>query len=322
MRFPAAVILLGCLAMAFTGPSAAQQGFPSKPIRFLIPYPPGGGTTVVAHLISPKLQELWGQPVIVDNRAGGNTIIGHDALLRLPADGHAIVMSSSTFLLNSILVKVPYDSFKDFTPVTTLYNSEQVLTLSPKVPATTLKEFIAYAKARPGELNYATISSGGSTHLAAELLNMMAGIKTQQVNYKGAGPALTDQVGGQVQIAFTAPAAAINFIKSGQLRALAITGDKRTPALAQVPTFAEAGLPGFEATIWFGVQARAGTPKDIVERLAADLARVIRIPEISERMVAEATEPYTMTPDAFAARMRKERAEYERIVKLAHIVVD
>ena len=322
MRFPTAATLLGCLLVAFAGSSAAQQGFPSKPIRFIIPYPPGGGTTVVAHLISPKLTELWGQPVIVDNRPGGNTIIGHDALLRLPPDGHAIVMSSSSFLLNSILAKLPYDSFKDFAPVTTLYISEQVLTLSNKVPASNLKELIAYAKAHPGELNYATVSSGGSTHLASELLNMMAGIKTQQVNYKGAGPALTDQIGGQVQLSFTAPAAAINYIRSGQLRAIAITGDKRTPALSQVPTFAEAGLPGFEATIWFGVQARAGTPKEIVERLAADLARVIKMPDISEKMVNEATEPHTMTPDAFAARMQAERVVWERVIKTARIVVE
>ncbi len=309
-------------AMSVVSSWCGAQGFPSKPIRFIIPYPPGGGTTVVAHLIGPKLSEMWGQPVIIDNRPGGNTIIGHDALLKLPADGHAFVMSSSTFLLNSILVKVPYDSFKDFAPVTTLYNSEQVLTLSPKVPANTLKEMIAFAKAHPGELNYATVSSGGSTHLAAEMLNMQAGIKTQQVNYKGAGPALTDQMGGHVQLSFTAPAAAINYIKSGQLKALGISGNKRTPALPDVPTFAEAGLPGMDVTIWFGVQARAGAPKEIVDRLATDLARVIKMPDITEKMINEATEPYTMTPDAFAARMKTERATYEKIIKTANIHVD
>ena len=310
----AAPIAAACVLATFPAWCAAQ-GFPSKPVRFIIPYPPGGGTTVVAHLLSPKLTELWGQPVVVDNRPGGNTIIGHDALLKLPADGHAIVMSSSTFLLNALLAKLPYDPFKDFTPITTLYNSEQVLTISPKVPASSLKELIALAKSKPGELNYATVSSGGSTHIAAELLNMMAGIKTQQVNYKGAGPALTDEISGVVQLSFTAPAAAINFIKSGRLRAIAISGDKRTPALAEVPTFAEAGLPGFEATIWFGVQARAGTPKEIVNRLAGDLARVVNQPDISEKMVNEATAPYTMTPEAFAARMKADMVTFERIIR-------
>ena len=311
-----------CALATFSAFCSAQDAFPNRPIRFIIPYPPGGGTTVVAHLLGPKLSGIWGQPVVVENRPGGNTIIGHDALLKLPPDGHAIVMSSSTFLLNSLLAKLPYDSFKDFAPVTTLYISEQVLTLSPKVPANTLKELIALAKARPGELHYATVSSGGSTHVAAELLNMMAGIKTQQVNYKGAGRALIDQIGGHVELSFTAPAAAINHIKSGKLKALAISGSKRTPALSEVPTFAEAGLPGFEATIWFGVQARAGTPKDVVERLAADLARVVKMPDISEKMLNEATEPHTMTPDAFAARMKADKVTFERIIKQANITID
>jgi len=324
MKFSTAVarILSVCALVSLAGSAVAQQSFPSKPIRFIIPYPPGGGTTVVAHLISPKLSEIWGQPVVVDNRPGGNTIIGHDALLRFPPDGHAIVMSSSTFLLNALLAKLPYDPFRDFAPVTTLYNSEQVLTISPKVPANNLKELIALAKSKPGELNYATVSSGGTTHIAAELLNMMAGIKTQQVNYKGAGPALTDEISGVVQLSFTAPAAAINYIKSGRLKAIAISGDKRTPALPQVPTFAEAGLPGFEATIWFGVQARAGTPNEIINRLSSDLARVIKQPDISEKMVNEATAPYTMTPEAFAARMKADMATFERIIKTANIKLD
>ena len=321
MRFSgaAARIALACVLTVFSGWSAAQQAFPSKPIRFIIPYPPGGGTTVVAHLIGPKLTEIWGQPVVVENRPGGNTVIGHDALLRLPPDGHAIVMSSSTFVLNSLLLRLPYDPLKDFAPVTTLYNSQQVLTITPSLPANNLKELIALAKSRPGQLNYATVSTGGSTHLAAELLNMMAGIKTQQVNYKGAGPALTDQMSGQVQLSFTAPAAALNYIKSGKLRAIAISGEKRTPALSEVPTFAEAGLPGFEATLWFGVQAHGGTPKAIVNRLSTDLARVINLPDIRGKMVNQATEPDVMTPEAFAARIKADTVTYARVIKTANI---
>jgi tripartite-type tricarboxylate transporter receptor subunit TctC len=315
-------IALACVLVVFAGGSAAQQAFPSKPIRFIIPYPPGGGTTIVAHLIGPKLTEIWGQPVVVENRPGGNTVIGHDAMLRLPPDGHGIVMSSSTFVLNALLLKLPYEPFKDFAPVTTLYNSQQVLTVTPSLPANNLKELIALAKSKPGELNYATVSSGGSTHLASELLNMMAGIKTQQVNYKGAGPALTDQMSGHVQLAFTAPAAALSFIKSGKLRAIAISGDKRTPALAQVPTFAEAGLPGFEATLWFGVQTHGGTPKETVSRLSSDLARVINQPDISEKLVAQATEPYTMTPERFAARIKGDTTTYARVIKAANIKIE
>ena len=315
------IALTGGLA-GFAGVCAAQQAFPGKPIHFIIPYPPGGGTTVVAHLIGPKLTEMWGQPVVVENRPGGNTVIGHEALLRLPPDGHAIVMSSSTFVLNSLLLRLPYDPFKDFAPVTTLYNSQQVLTMTPSIPANSLKELIALAKSRPGELNYATVSSGGMTHLASELLNMMAGIKTQQVNYKGAGPALTDQMSGHVQLSFTAPAAALSYIKSGKLRAIAISGDKRTPALSDVPTFAEAGLPGFEATLWFGVQAHGGTPKAVVTRLSTDLARVINLPDISEKLVNQATEPYVMTPERFAARIKADTTTYARVIKTANIKVE
>ena len=315
------IALVGGLAI-FAGLCAAQQAFPSKPIHFIIPYPPGGGTTVVAHLIGPKLTEIWGQPVIVENRPGGNTVIGHEGLLRLPPDGHAIVMSSSTFVLNSLLLRLPYDPFKDFAPVTTLYNSEQVLTMTPSLPANNLKELIALAKSRPGELNYATVSSGGTTHLASELLNMMAGIKTQQVNYKGAGPALTDQMSGHVQLSFTAPAAALNYIKSGKLRAIAISGEKRTPALSEVPTFAEAGLPGFEATLWFGVQAHGGTPKAIINRLSTDLARVITLPDISEKLVNQATQPHVMTPERFAARIEADTTTYARVIKTANIKIE
>lgn len=321
-RSAATRIALACSLMVFASWCAAQQAFPSKPIRFLIPFPPGGGTTIVAHLIGPKLTEIWGQPVVVENRPGGNTVIGHEALLRSPPDGHTIVMSTSSFVLNSLFLKLPYEPFKDFAPVTTLYNSEQVLTITPSLPANNLKELIALAKSKPGQLNYATVSSGGTTHLAAELLNMMAGIKTQQVNYKGAGPALTDQMSGHVQLSFTAPAAALSYIRSGKLRAIAISGEKRTPALPEVPTFAEAGLPGMDVTLWFGVQAHGGTPKEIVNRLSTDLARVINLPDISEKMVSQATQPYVMTPERFAARMRAEKETYARVIKTANIKIE
>ncbi len=311
--------VVALLALAFSVTNVLAQSYPSKPIRFIIPFPPGGGTTMVAHLIGPKLSEIWGQPVVVENRPGGNTVIGHEALLRLPPDGHAIVMSTSAFVLNSLFLRLPYDSVKDFAPVTTLYNSEQVLTITPSLPANNLKELIALAKSHPGAFHYATVSAGGTTHLASELLNMMAGINTQQVNYKGAGPALTDQMGGHVQLAFTAPAAALSYIKSGKLRAIAISGEKRTPALSEVPTFAEAGLPGFEATLWFGVQVHGGTPKAIINRLSADLARVITLPDIGEKMLNEATDPYVMTPEKFAARIQADAVTYARVIKTANI---
>ena len=315
-------LALPCMMAMLSGVSFAQQGFPDKPIRFIVPFPPGGGSGIVAHMLGPKLTEVWGQPVVVENRPGGNTVIGHEALLRLPPDGHAFVVSTPSFMLSAMFQKLSYDPYKDFAPLTTLYNSEQVLTAAPSLPARNLKELIALAKSRPGELNYATVGSGGTTHIASELLNMMAGINTRQVNYKGAGPALVDQIAGHVQMSFTAPAAALSHIKSGKIRGIAITGDKRTPAMSEVPTFAEAGLPGFEGTIWFGVQAHGATPRAIVNRLAADISRVITRPDISEALVQQATQPYVMTPEAFAARIRSDAESYARVIKSANIKVE
>ena len=312
-------IALPCMLALMPGVGSAQQAFPGKPIQFIVPFPPGGGSGIVAQMLSPRLSEIWGQPVVVQNRPGGNTVIGHEALLRLPPDGHAFVISTPSFLLTGLFQKLSYDPFKDFAPLTTLYNSEQVLTVTPSLPAQNLRELIALAKSRPGELNYATVGSGGTTHLASELLNLMAGIKTTQVNYKGAGPALVDQMAGHVQMSFTAPSAALAHIRSGKVRAIAITGDKRTPALAEVPTFAEAGLPGFEGTLWFGVQAHGRTPRAIVNRLSTDIATVIMRPDISEAMVKQATQPYVMTPEAFGARIRSDAGSYARIIKSANI---
>lgn len=319
-RFNAAGrIALPCLLALLSGAAFAQQGFPDKPIRFIVPFPPGGGSGIVTQMLGPKLSEIWGQPVVVENRPGGNTVIGHEAILRLPADGHAFVVSTPSFMLSAMFQKISYDPYKDFAPLTTLYNSEQVLTVAPSLPARNLKELIALAKSKPGELNYATVGSGGTTHIASELLNLMAGINTKQINYKGAGPALVDQVGGHVQMSFTAPAAALSHIKSGKIRAIAITGDKRTPAMSDVPTFAEAGLPGFEGTIWFGVQAHGATPRPIVNRLSADISRIIMRPDISEALVQQATQPYVMTPEAFAARIRADADMYSRVIKQANI---
>ena len=312
IALPSMMALLSC-------PGFAQQGFPDKPIRFIVPFAPGGGSGIVAQMLAPKFTEIWGQPVIVESRPGGNTVIGHEALLRLPPDGHAFVISTPSFMLSAMFQKLSYDPYKDFAPLTTLYNSEQVLTVAPSLPARNLKELIALAKSKPGELNYATVGSGGSTHIASELLNMMAGINTRQVNYKGAGPALVDQIAGHVQMSFTAPAAALTHIKSGKVRAIAITGDKRTPAMSEVPTFAEAGLPGFEGTIWFGVQAHGATPRAIVNRLSADISRVIMRPDISEALVAQATQPFVMTPEAFGARIRSDAEISARIIKSANI---
>ncbi len=332
MKTLAAVARIGIASMLFAcaGLAVADPPYPSKPIRFIIPYPPGGGTSIVARLVGQKLTESWGQAVVVDNRGGGGTVIGTEALVNSHPDGYTILMVSSTHVLSPLLIQTPYDVIKDFAPVTTLYRSELMLVVNPAVPANTLQELIALAKANPGKLNYATVGGVGTTRVAGEMLNTMAGIKLQNINYRGAGPALSDLVGGHVQASFVAPVAAMPFLtksdkagdKAPSLRAIAVTGEKRVAALPDVPTFAEAGLPGFDMTIWFGVVAPAGTPKEIVAKLAAEFARIMALPDIKEKLASEGLEPSVTSPDQFAALMKTDMAKFAKIVKEANITAE
>jgi len=315
-------IVTVAVLMGLAGFAAAQQPYPNKPIRFIVPYPPGGSGTIVAHLLGQKLSESWGQPVVVDNRPGGDTIIGTQALLNYPPDGHTILLTTPNHVLQPLLRTVPFDPIKDFAPVTPLYSSEQALLINSSVPANNLQEFIAYAKSRPGQLNYATVATGGTTHLAAEQFNIMAGLKTQQVNYKGSAQALTDLVGGQVQMSFDIPQGALPHIKTGRLKALAVSGETRLATLPQVPTFTEAGLPGFYARISFGVLVRAGTPKEIIDKLAIEIARIMAMPEIKENLLSQAMEPFISTPEQFAAMMKADMARYAGIIKTANIKLE
>ena len=314
-------LILGAM-LAWTFSAAAQQAYPNKPIRFISPYPPGGSTTIMARLIGQKLTEHWGQQVLVDNRPGGNTIIGSEALVRSPPDGHTILLTANTHSINPNLLALPYDSIKDFAPVATVTSSEMVLVLHPSLSANNLQEFIALAKSRPGQFNYASVGTGGTQHLAGELFNVVTGTQMHHIPYKGAGQALPDLVGGQVQLAFMSPLNAIPHIKTGQLRAIAITGENRLPALPQVPTFIEAGLPGFEMRLWFGVLAPAGTPKEIIDKLATELARILAMPDIKERLAGLGMEPFISTPDQFAALIKADIAKFARIIKTANIKLE
>ncbi|MBL8289209.1 MAG: tripartite tricarboxylate transporter substrate binding protein [Rubrivivax sp.] len=302
--------------------AAVAQGFPNKTVRFVVPYPPGGGTSIVAQLLSHKLKDKWGQAVVVDNRPGASGIIGASDVLRSAADGHTLLLASSTHVINPLLMSTPYDSIKDFAPVLSLYSSELVLVVNPALPARNLQEFIALAKASPGKFNYASVSAGGTTHLAGEMLNVMAEIKTHHVAYKGAGPALTDLIGGQVEFSFAAPVAALPFITNGRLKALAVTGDARVPAIPQVPTFAEAGMPGFQARLWFGFIAKAGTPPALVDKLAADIGAVMDTPEMKERLLSLGLDRFVNGPEAYGALMKADLARYADLVKKANIKLE
>jgi tripartite-type tricarboxylate transporter receptor subunit TctC len=317
LRFSAVLILAWPVSVI------AEGSYPTRPIRFISPFAPGGSTTAVARFIGPKLTESWGQQVIVDNRPGGNTIIGTQTLARSTPDGYTIMMATNTLvIMPSFVPKLPYDPIKDFAPIGNVYRSEFVLVINPSLAANNLREFIALAKSKPGQLNYATTGAGGSGHLANEMMNMIAGIKTQHVPYKGAGPALLDLIAGQVQIFINNPLTVIPHIKSGRIRAIAVTGASRLPALPQVPTFTEGGLPGLDVSPWFCVLAPAGTPKAIINKLSTEIARIVALPDTREFLDKQGMVPFSSTPEQLAALMKTDMARWAKVIKAANIKLE
>src|SRR3972149_3472189 len=277
------ILTVAALA-AFSGALAAQQNYPHKPIRWITPYPPGGSTTALSRLIGEKLSEAFGQNVIIDNRPGGNTLIGAVAVAKATPDGYTILLGGNTQIVLNLLMRPPYDIFKDFAPVTILAKTNYILVVNPALPVNDLQEFIAYARARPGQLNVASVASGSSQHLMGELFNILTGIKMQHIPYRGGQQGIIDLMGGSVQASFSNAINVIPHIANGRLKGLAITGDKRRAALPQLPTYAEAGLPGYDPKNWQGILAPAGTPGAIVTRLSAEVAKILAMPEIREKL--------------------------------------
>ena len=317
-----AILLLGVAAAA-----QAQMDYPSKPIRMVVPFPPGGTPNTLARMVGQRFTDSWGQPVLVDNRPGANTVIGTDAVAKAAPDGYTLLSMSSAHITTPLLVPTPYDAIRDFSAVATLAASEFVMVTYAGVPAASLREFIALAASKPGQLNYASSGNGGAPHLAGELMNLTAGIKLQHIPYKGMGPAVTDLLGGQVQIAFAPPSNFIAHIKTGKLKALAISGDSRSQALPQVPmrqvpTFAEAGMPGFEARAWYGILGPAGMPREIVGKLSAEVAAMLAQPDMREKLASQGADPLVSTPERFAAMMRADSARLTKVVKAANIKLE
>lgn len=311
-----------CTVLLFmaTGVSHAQQDYPNRPIRWIIPYAPGGATTVLGRLFGDKLTAAWGQQVIVDNRPGGNTILGSEAMVRAAPDGHTLLLPTTTHVINAVLIpKLPYDSHKDFAPVATLVAYEPVLFLHPSIPANTLKEFIAFAKARPGQLNYGTAGTGGATHLGCEYFNMLAGVKSQLVPYKGTAPSVVALLSGEVHWLISAPSTLIAHVKARKLKAIAVGGATRLASLPQAPTFSEGGLPAYELKGWYSVMAPAATPRAIIDKLSAEIGRIAQSPEIRERLTAQEMEPFFNSAGQFAALLKSETVKYASIVKAAKI---
>jgi len=305
------------LLCAFTFSAACAQPYPIKPVRLVVTYTAGGPADIAARALAQKLAEMWGQQVVVDNRAGAGGIIGTELVAKAAPDGYTLLHGTAAgLIINPLLVKkLPYDTFRDFAPVSMVVIVPQLLVTHPALPATTLKELIALAKARPGALNYASVGIGSPNHLGMELLKSMAGIDMVHVPYKGATPAMADLIAGQVQLAFNGMASVLPQIASGKMKAIAIGSARRSPAAPDVPTVAEAGLPGFEYVAWNGNFAPAGTPAALVNRLSADIRKALAAPDVVQRLASLGSEPGGNTPAEFAAYVKADHARWARVVQ-------
>jgi tripartite-type tricarboxylate transporter receptor subunit TctC len=296
--------------------STYAQPYPSKPVRIIVPFPAGGAGDVLARVLAQKMNESWNQPVVVDNRPGAGTIIASEVVAKAAPDGYTILSCWESVAINVTLYsKLPYDQLRDFAPVSLTASLPLLLMANNSVPANSVKELIALAKAKPRQINFASFGTGSSSHLAAELFKTMAGVDMNHVPYKGAPPAITDLVAGQVQIFFSGLPPGLPFVKSGKAKGLAVTSAQRTPLLPDVPTVAESGLTGYEAISWSGVLVPAATPRDVIARLNAELTRILQLPDVKERLANLGFEPLTSTPEQFAAFLRTEISKWGKVVK-------
>jgi tripartite-type tricarboxylate transporter receptor subunit TctC len=303
--------------------TAAAQSYPSKPVRMIASSSPGSAVDIVARIVAQKLGEQLGQQVIVDNRAGAGGNLGAELAAKSAPDGYTLFMGTPAHAINTGLYrKLNYDLTRDFAAVSQVTSGQYVIVVHPSLPVKSVKELIALARTRPGQLNYASAGSGNATHLAGELFDSAAKVKLVHVPYKGSGPALTDLVGGQVQLMFCNLTAALPQVKTGRIRALAVTGRTRTAAAPDLPTVSEAGLPGYVVVSWFGVLVPAATPRELVMRLNADLARAMSAPDIRDRLAGEGAEPTVGTPDQFAAFVKSEITQWTKVIKNAGIVAE
>lgn len=316
--------LLGLLFSALVGvctPQAlAQASYPNKPIRFIVPYPAGGGTDIVARLLAQKMTQSMGQPVLVENKPGASTLIGTEMLAKAAPDGYTLGLITDSHAINpSFFPKLPYDSVKDFSPVSQLVFVPLVMVAHPSLNVKTLPELIAAAKAKPGKINYASIGNGTPHNLSMEWVKSLAGIEMTHVPYKGVAPALTDLVAGQVDVMFTGSSSALPYVKAGRLNALAVSSAKRLDSFPDTPSVAEAALPEFYFMTWYGSAVPAGTPKEITQRLSREIGLALSQPDVKERLVSLGVVGAPSNPDEFAAFMRKETAALARLVKLTGV---
>ena len=312
-------LALLCLA----APAALAQAWPSKPIRYVVPFPPAGSADILSRAIADKLIPALGQRVVVENRAGAAGAVGTELVARSAPDGYTILMGTvAQSISETLYTKLPFSFQRDLVPVALVARVPNVMVVHPSVPVKTVKEFIALAKSRPGQISFASSGSGTSIHMSAELFKMLTGVNIVHVPYKGSGPALIDLVGGHVSVMFDNLPSSMPHIKSGRLRAIAVTTAARYPALPALPTIAESGLPGYEASSWFGVVVPAGTPREVVARLNAEINQALNLPDIRERFAQQGAIPAPGTPEEFSAYIRAEIAKWAKVIKVSGAKVE
>jgi tripartite-type tricarboxylate transporter receptor subunit TctC len=319
-RAIAAILYIG----GMLSPQTALAQFPTKPVHIVVPYPPGGAVDAFARVLSQRLTEVWGQQVVVDNRPGASTMIGAEQVAKSPADGYTLLLTAELTLVTvpHLHEKIPYDPLKDFAPITALVSATQALVANPSLPAKTVKDLVALAKIKPNELTYGSFGIGSTGHLNMEMLQAMTGVRFNHIPYNGAGPAMTDVIGGHVDFMFAALSIVQGNVRAGKLRMIGVGSDHRSKEFPEVPTISESGVQGFEAKSWFGLVAPAGTPPDIINKINRDVIKVISDPAFADQYLSvQGLEPIVGTPEQFAAFLRSETVKWGKVVKDANITV-
>jgi len=314
-------ILTACVAVAAM-PVLAED-YPAKPIRFIVPYPPGGGTDIIARIVQEKLMQGLGQPIIIENRGGAGGAVGTEAVAKSAPDGYTILFTLSSHTINPLLYKLPFDTEKDFAPISLVASLPQIIAVNPQLPVKNMQDLIALAKAYPGKLNFASVGNGSPSHIAGELLKLKAGIDLVHIPYKGGGPAVADALAGQVQVLIVSIPAAMSQVKSGRLRPIAVTTLKRSPAAPEIPTVAEsAGIPDYEVDSWYAMFAPAKTPPAIVARLQQEIARAVQLPEIKEKLLQQGADAVGSSSAELERVIKSELRKWEAVIRQAGIKVD
>ncbi len=318
-RIMAGIGLLVCVTAAWS----QSPPYPNRPIRLIVPYPPGGAIDPIARTIVQKLDETWGQPVVVDNKPGAGTIIGTEIVAKAAPDGYTVILVATSFTVNPAMYsKLPFDPVNDFAPISLVASFPMMLVVNPQVPVNSVKELIDYLKARPGQINFSSIGNGTTQHLAGELFKSMAGVNMVHVPYKGSGPSMMSVVSGETSVTIESMFLLSPQVKAGRLRALAGAGTKRASLAPNLPTMSESGIPGYDVSTWVGLLAPTGTPPEVVQKWQQQIARILQVPEVRERQISQGVDPVGSTPEYFAEFIKTEMTKWGKVVKQAGIKLD